>query len=363
MPNRLASLAFVLVLAATTLSCSPFYVLRAGWEEAKILGRRRPIEQVLTDPATDSTTHRKLQLVVQARDFARQALDLAAGDSYTTYSWVDSDTLLLVLSAAHKDRFEPHTWWFPIVGNVPYKGYFDFEEAHEQAARLASEGYDTYVRPSGAFSTLGWFNDPLLNTVLRYNDIDLVSTVIHEITHNTLYLSSQVAFNESYASFVGDRGAIDFFCEREGPDSRVCTTTRDAWHDTRVYGRFISAFIDSLEALYARTDLTSAQKISMREDVFDGARRRFTEAVIPELRTRTYHGFPNRPLNNATLIGINLYYERLDLFEAVYDHFGQDLVASIRAIESAARSREDDPYAAIEALLEPAPARPAAARR
>jgi predicted aminopeptidase len=359
MPKRTPILLLVLGLAGTALSCSPLYVLRAGWEEAKILGRRRPIDHVVADPATDATTRAKLELVLQARHFARQALDLAAGESYTTYSWVDSDTLLLVLSAARKDRFEPYTWWFPIVGRVPYKGFFDFEEAHAQAARLAALGYDTYVRPSGAFSTLGWFNDPLLNTVLRYDDIDLVSTVIHEITHNTLYLSSQVAFNESYANFVGDRGAILFFCEREGPASEACADATNSWHDTRTYGRFITAFIDSLRALYARTDLTRDEKIAQREDVFSDARRRFTEEVIPELRTRAYRGFPNRQLNNATLIGTHIYYERLDLFEEIYQHLGADLVTSVRAIEKAARSNPRDPYAALESLvrIQPQPQR------
>ena len=345
----------LLIAAAALAACSPGYVLRAGVEEARILSRRRPIEAVAADPAADSITRHKLDLVIQARDFAAQALDLAANDSYTTYSYVDSDTLLLVVSAARKDRFEPYTWWFPIVGRVPYKGFFDFSAAHAQADRLARDGFDTYVRPSGAFSTLGWFNDPVLNTILRYGDVGLVATVIHEITHNTLYLSSQVAFNESYASFVGDRGAILFFCERDGPASPRCRQATDAWHDTRVYGAFLTAFIGELRTLYAREDLTSAQKIEQREHVFDAARKRFGTDVAPKLRTRAFLGFPDRDLNNATLIGINLYYERLDLFEAVYDHFHGDLVASIRAIETAARTHPDTPFKAVESLLPPTP--------
>src|SRR5690606_29809700 len=118
--------------------------------------------------------------------------------------------------------FEPYTWWFPIVGRVPYKGFFDFDEAHEQARRLDARGYDTYVRPSAAFSTLGWFNDPVLNTVLRYSDVDLVQTVIHELTHNTIYIAGQAGFNESFATFVGDRGAAAFFCDMEGPEGERC---------------------------------------------------------------------------------------------------------------------------------------------
>jgi predicted aminopeptidase len=346
---------FALLLALSAVACSPAYVLRAGIEEAKILSRRRPIENVIRDAGTDAETRRRLDLVLQARDFADRALSLAAGDSYTTYSWVDSDTLLLVVSAAHKDRFVPHLWWFPIVGNVPYKGFFNFAQAHAEAARLADRGFDTYVRPSGAFSTLGWFNDPVLNTVLRYSDVDLVATVIHEITHNELYLPSQVAFNESYASFVGDRGAILFFCEREGPDAERCRLARDAWHDARVYGRFITSFVGSLEELYARTDLERDEKIEAREDVFDAARDRFRVDIAPALRTRAFRGFPDRTLNNATLIGTHLYYARLDLFEEVLEHFDGDLVRSVRAIEQAVRARPDQPFEAVESLLDRRP--------
>ena len=126
---------------------SPF--LQAGLAHAP----HEQIEAVLADARTEPETRRRLGLVAQARDFAAHSLDLAAGESYTTYSWVESDTLLLVVSAAYKDRFQPYTWWFPIVGHVPYKGFFDFAEAHAQAARLEAEGFDTHVRPSGAFST------------------------------------------------------------------------------------------------------------------------------------------------------------------------------------------------------------------
>lgn len=342
----------LLLAAALAGACSPLYVMRAGYEEAQILSSRRPIEDVAADPAADSMTRRKLDLVIQARDFAARALDLDANDSYTTFARVSSDTLLLVVSAARKDRFEPHTWWFPIVGRVPYKGFFDFDDAYAEAERLAAQGLDTYVRPSGAFSTLGWFNDPLLSTVLRYGDVDLVATVVHEITHNTLYLPSQAGFNESFASFVGDRGAILFFCEREGQDSERCRQATDGWHDTRIYGGFITGFIEDLRTLYARADRTSAQKIAERETVFEDARRRFREEVTSDLRTRAYRSFLSRELNNATLIGVHLYYERLDLFEEVFERYGSDLAAATHAIVNAAESRPDDPFAAVEALLE-----------
>jgi predicted aminopeptidase len=345
--GRSILLAGCLLLSA----CSPLYVVRAGIEEARILSRRRPIVDVIADPATPAQTRHKLELVLQARDFAQHALHLDAGQSYTTYSYVDSDTLLLVVSAARRERFQAHTWWFPIVGRVPYKGFFDFDAAHAEARRLESAGYDTYVRPSAAFSTLGWFNDPLLNTMLRYDDVSIVNTVIHEILHNTVYLPSRVSFNESFANFVGERGAIEFFCNRDGESAPRCRLARDSWADNLAYAAFLSALVAELERLYGRTDIEDAEKLVLRETVFDAARSRFRAELEPVLRTNTFRGFLNRPLNNATLIGTRLYYDRLALFEAVYQHVDRDFVTALHAILTAARARPDDPFAAAAELV------------
>lgn len=337
----------ILLLAAGLSGCSPLYVLRAGLEEARILSRRRPLAEVASDSGTPAETRRKLALVLQARSFAQRELGLNAGQSFTTYSWVDSDTLLMVLSAVRKDRFEPHTWWFPIVGHVPYKGYFDFGDAYAAAAELDRQGYDTYVRPSGAFSTLGWFNDPLLNTVLRYSDVSLGSTIIHELLHNTIFVPSQVAFNESFANFIGDRGAAVFFCGRDGPESRNCTLAESAWQDNLVFGEYLTQLIANLKELYERPGLTSAQRIAQREAVFTAERARFARDVAPRLRTNSFRGYDQQPLNNATLIGTWLYYDRLHLFEAAYEKHGRDLKQTMNAVVKLAHENKADPYRAL----------------
>jgi predicted aminopeptidase len=341
-------LAAIVGIAAT---CSPGYVIRAGIEEARILSRRRDISDVVADPATTDAVRRKLALVTQARAFAANQIGLDAGESYTTYSWVESDTLLMVVSAARKDRFEPYLWWFPIVGHVPYKGYFNFDRAYDEARELEREGYDTNVRPSAAFSTLGWFNDPLLNTLLRYGDVSLAGTVIHEITHNSIYLAGQAAFNESFANFVGDRGATVFFCTREGPQDERCKTAEAAWADNIVFGGALTDLVTNLEALYARTDLTPAQKIEQRATVFSAWADRYRREVVPRLQTRAFRDYADEPLNNARLIGTRLYYQRLDLFERVYVKYNRDLKAATHAMMAAARKRPKEPFAAVEALL------------
>lgn len=346
--------ALLLAVGLAASACSPAYVLRAAWEEGKILNRRRPIARIVQDTATDWETRDKLLLVLQARQFAADSLRLNAGNSYTLFSRVDSDTLVMVLSAAYKDRFQPHTWWFPIVGRVPYKGFFELEDALRAQRRLEAQGYDTYLRPSAAFSTLGWFNDPLLSTLLRYDRVTLANTVIHEIFHNTFYAPGQAIFNESLANFVGGRGAIEFFCRRDGPASRTCETATNAWNDDLLFGAFLEQLVADLKALYARPELAMEDKLRERERLFADAQRRFAQEVRPQLRVDTFASFTRDPLNNATLISRHIYYDRLGLFEQVYRSRGGDFIRAMNDIVAAARANKADPYAAVQALVAPA---------
>lgn len=355
--RRVLTVTGVLLLAAATFTCascsSARYVLRAGMAEARILAARQPIDEVVASPATPEETRRKLELVLTARTFAAHSLELDAGDSYTTFTQLDTDTLALVLSAAEKDRFRFVTWWFPIVGSVPYKGYFELDDALEAQRELEDDGYDTYLRPTGAFSTLGWFNDPLLSTLLRYDDVALASTVIHELTHNTVYVPGQAGFNESFANFVGDRGAVELFCGMEGEEGARCRHARARWADNLRFGAFLSELIAGLDSLYQREALSRAQKIERREDIIAEARERWRREVEPELETNRFRGFDRTDINNATLMARRLYYDRLGLFERVYQERG-DLRAAIHEIVQAAEDEADDPWVALERLARPA---------
>lgn len=337
------------LLGGSLLFCSPAYVIRAGIEEAKILSRREPISAVMASPLTTDETRAKLTVVRTARTFAEKELGLDVGESYTTFSPVDSDTLLLVVTGSRKDRFQPVTWWFPVVGRVPYKGFFKPKDALAEARRLEREGYDAAVRPAGAFSTLGWFNDPVLSTVLRYDDVALGATVIHEVTHNTVFIPGQVSFNESFASFVGDRGAIALFCGIEGDDGARCVRAREEWEDARVFGAALQDLVARLESVYGRDDLDSDAKVAAREGVVDDWRRAFERDVAPKLHG-PLRGYHRRPINNATLIGIRLYYDRLDLFEGVYRAMGVPLEEAVARMIEAAESSPDEPFEAVARL-------------
>ncbi len=335
------------LLAATGFACSPGYVLRAAWEEARILSKRRPIAEILDDPRVDMETRAKLELVVQARGFAQRELHLDVGDSYTSYSDIGRDTLALVLSASPVNRLTAYTWWFPIVGRVPYKGFFSRSAAEKERRKLEARHYDTYLRPTAAFSTLGWLPDPLLSTVLAQDSVGLVETVVHEVTHNTLFVSGHVKFNESFANFVGSVGAIEFFCGHDA-DASLCTRARDRWHDTQRLSEFLDGLWAELEGLYAE-NLSPEATIPRRQALLAQAAARFRQDFAPTMRTPGFARFDPTRLNNASLIARHLYYHRLPLFQKLYFR-SANLRQSIEWVAEATRGAEE-PWAALEGLV------------
>ena len=348
----------VLVVSAAT-ACSPLYVIRAGIAEAKILAARRPIPEVILDPATDAPTRGKLTLAMEAREWARDSLGLDVGDSYTSFTQLDKDTLALVLSAAHRDRLEPLTWWFPIVGRFPYRGFFDWDEAREEQLKLEARGFDTYLRPTAAFSTLGWFADPLLSTVLRDDEVDVVETILHELSHNHLFVPGRVRFNESFATFVGRAGAVDFFCRRQGggSDTVRCARARARWRDVQLFSQFLDAVVTELEALYGDGALSSEVKVARREEVFQRHRERYRVEIAPLLESYNFSGFVERPLNNATLLSQMLYYHRLRDFQRLLDQRAGDLRAAVAALHAGVEGAAD-PFTLLPKSETPAPAGP-----
>ncbi len=337
----------LLVVAAVIAWCvsrEVRYLTRAAVEEALILARRRPIAAVVADPATDAVTRGRLQLVLAARDFAADSLGLAAGRTYTTYSRVRRDTLVLVLSASPSDRLAAYTWSYPIVGRVPYKGFFDLAGARAEAARLQRRGLDTYVRVSDAYSTLGWFEDPLLSTVVRADSVDLAATVIHEILHNTIWARGNVPFNESLADFVGYRGAERFFLSRGDRRSAAFAVAR--WQDEIRLSHFFDALAAKLEQLYAGATRGAALD-SARARIFAEARAALADSVGRTLRTIDGRALARRPLNNAVVVAARLYRTDLDRFEGLLAAEGGDIVRAIADLKRRVGGGAGDPWAAL----------------
>lgn len=345
---RVLAVIALLTVALATGTPTGRYLIRAAWEEGKILAARRPISDVIADPSTPTTTRTQLRLVLDARDFAAQ-LGLAAERSFTTYTHVDHDTLVLVLGAAYRDQLRSYTWWFPIVGSVPYKGYFDFPAAERAAASLRRDGFDAFVRPTAAFSTLGFFNDPLISSSLHDDSVGLANTVIHELTHNTYYAPGQAVFNESFANFVGSRGAEVFF--RSRGDTVAARQAAEGWEDEKILGRFWTGVYDQLDSAFRAHPTDRAVRLAVRDTIFGRTRERLIDSVGPLLTTYPREALVRARLDNAALLARRIYHTDLDQFDSVYALSGNDLALAVRRIIAAAREHHNDGFAGLRALV------------
>lgn len=334
-------------------ACSPGYVLQAAYQQSKILLGRRQIEQVILDPDTPQEEREKLRVVLQARAFAGE-LGLKTGRSFTSYTDVGKDTLAWIVVASRKDSFALYQWWFPIVGTVPYKGYFDESEARAQGAHLETLGYESSIRGTEAFSTLGWFNDPVLSTTLKNPPSRIANTVIHESVHATVWIQGNVAFNESLANFVGMQGAIEFFtrqrdeCHRSNGacqifEERLLAASRDKTFQLD-FGDIVTEVISKLEALYGSAELTSEQKIARRQEVFDSAIAPF-RAKYPKVTVL-------QQINNAEIVQYRLYLTQLRRFERLFLQSGSSWSTFLGAIREIRDTVEKDPSKDPFALLE-----------
>jgi predicted aminopeptidase len=324
------------------------YLTRAGIEETAILRKRRPLEKLVSDPKVPADTRAYLHLVLEVRAHAVE-LGLEAGKTYMTYSDIGRDTLLLVLSASPKDCICPYTWKYPIVGRIPYKGFFDVARARQAADQMAAKGYDTYLRPAAAYSTLGWFADPLLSTAMVKDSVELAGLVFHEIAHNSLYVKSATPFNESFAQLVGYRATEEFFHGRG--DTILANRARDRWQDEIVLGEFYDGLLRRLETFYAgkpRGDSLEAGRVAIGR----WAREQLEGPLGARLRTIRVGRLAERPINNAALVGARIYRTHLDWFDRWYAVHGGSVKASVAALRELMRGGSgDSAFARLERSL------------
>ena len=311
--------------AFSGIDLDPIYYLRLIRGQARILWRQEPIERVLREKDLSPAVGERLRFVQEVRQFAENRLGLARSRNYTTYCDIGDGPVSWNLTACPKDRLEPVVWSYPVVGRAPYRGFFDRPAAASERDRLEVQGYDTYLRPVSAYSTLGWFTDPILSPMLRYSDEDLAGLIIHELTHATVWIAGNVAFNESLATFVEGVGVHRFLEARYGADSSNLQAVLDRRADRDRFLAFMRGIVEELEEIYG-SELSYEGKVSRREDVFGAAKERF--GALP-WKTDLYDGFPRWRLNNARLVSYRTYHRDIDVFHRVLDALGGDLKAAV----------------------------------
>jgi predicted aminopeptidase len=344
---RAIALAAMLTVGAAGLSgCGGAgYVARAAWEEVRILWRRQPIDAVLSRADLSSDVRERLKTVVAVREFARQRLGLNVGGAYATISEVDKGAIVWVVMAAPRDSLQPYTWWFPIVGEVPYRGYFDKADAEAEASAMEARGYDTLVRPAVAFSSLGFFNDPLLSNLLRLDRVELAGVIIHELFHRTYFLAGDVRFDESAATYVGSAGAVKFFEATEGANSADAEAARGVLESDLKFARFLARESERLRKLY-EGGLPQAEILKRRAPIFAEINADYAR-LKPQLSGLERFDLDKVAINNAVLINYLIYFHDLDNFAALDRIYRGDLNATVRAIIALAESDRVNPFYAI----------------
>jgi predicted aminopeptidase len=321
--------------------CQIGYYVKSAYSQISMLASATPIDQSLKDPTLNEDEKRKLLLAQEAREFAEKELHLKETKNYRSFVKLDRPYVTYVVSASMKWELKHHLWGFPIVGEMPYKGFFNEQDAIAEENELIQQNLDTYRRGVAAYSTLGWFHDPLLSSMLRYKDHDLVNTIIHETVHATIYIKNSADFNERMAVFLGNKGMEIFYLKKEGTDSKTLAQIQKENQDDRLFSQFISTEIQNLDAWY-KSNPERNEDLRMKR--IAEIQEHFTANVLPKMKTDSYSRFSEVKLNNARLLNYKTYMQDLSDFENLYQKVGgnfQEFLKRCKSLEKSDHPEED----------------------
>ena len=332
LPARLLRPLLLLAMAASSGCATVGYYAQAVNGHFDLMSKRQPLEQVMNSEDTDPEIRRKLELLRDARKFAVAELGLPDNNSYNTFVKTDKKNVTWNVVATPEFSMSPKTWCFPVAGCVTYRGYFAEADAQSYEAKLKTQGFDTQIGGASAYSTLGWFDDPLLDTMLRGSDIRLSGVLFHELAHQVLYVKNDSSFNEAFATFVEQQG-VKVWLESLGR------------HDTiPAYETYLDRQVDFNQLLQqTRADLVNlfreqpplegegADNSQLREAklaVFDSMVENYK--VLKAERWDGYDGYDNwfaKETNNARLIAVSTYLKWVPAFEVLFEESGSDFKA------------------------------------
>lgn len=310
--------ALALVWASALLHSGCYYT-QAVRGHSELMSKREPIEDVIANSNTPEELARRLTLVLEARAFSIDVLKLPDNDSYRSYADLERDFVVWNVFATPEFSLQPKKWCYPVVGCVSYRGYFSEEKARKMADRLEARGFDVAVGGATAYSTLGKFDDPVLNTMMRWDDVRLVAVLFHELAHQVIYVKGDTGFNESFATAVEEFGVVRWL-ESTGDAAAV----REYWDKRearQAVMRLIASARDDLKVFYAES-IDDDEKRLLKEDRLD----RLQEDIARTMQEagRSPGGWSRGDLNNARLLSANLYEGRLQEFRELLADCEQD---------------------------------------
>ena len=332
--------AWALALVLLTACAGPGYYLQAISGQWRLMHAREDIQSLLDNPATGPELAGQLELANRIRSFAENTLDLPSDGSYSSYVAVDGDALVWNVVATGEFSLETKQWCFPVAGCVPYRGYFKPEKAQSFALKLARRGLDVYVSPAAAYSSLGWFEDPLLSTMLNGSDIRLAAYLFHELAHQRLYIAGDGGFNEGYAGFVEELGVVEWL-KASGRQAEV-----EQWRLQRQAASDFSALVKSLRLQLSELYASGQAESRLRESkaaLFESFRGRLDDMRQQNWQGRRYFaGWSDGTLNNARLALFNTYEGSRCAFLQLWSEAGNNIQTFHALAEQTSRLSKQD---------------------
>ena len=315
--HKILLIGVILVFALFLSNCKlVFYGLGQGLGQMKIISNAKPIEKVLAKPNVSDSLKQKLLLVQSIKKYAEDTLGLNPSKNYNTFYDQHGKDILWVVTAAEKYSVQPYLWKFPVVGEVPYKGYFKLEKAKKEALKMEEQGYDVRIGTVSAWSTLGFFKDPILSGMLNRSEGMIARLIIHELTHSTLFVKGNSEFNENLATFVGNQGAKQYLIDKYGANSKQYNDYLGELNDMELFSNYVLRGAKQLDSLYQSfTNEPETQKDSLKTAVI-----KQIVASIDTVHFYNKHNFSrfkredNLP-NNAFFAGYITYHKQQSYLE------------------------------------------------
>jgi len=348
---------FIVVMVLLLAGCASLgYYAQAVGGHLKVMSAARPIGEILQDPATDPALKKKLENAHAAREFASRELALPDNNSYRSYADLGRPFAVWNVFAAPEFSVEPEKWCMVFVGCVNYRGFYDREEAERYAGELRRSGLDTYVGGIPAYSTLGYFSDPVLNTFLRLGDTEAARIIFHELAHQLLFVDGDTEFNESFAATVENEGLRRWFARNGAPEQNTMAQQAFAAQQQRraQFVQLVDEYRKKLRTLYAAHQPPEEMRLAKADIVAD-----MTQAYAIMKRAwggdTRYDKWFEADLNNAKIASLSLYTRLVPAFEAMLEKEGRDLPSFYRRVAEISRLPKAERLAVLNGTGEPGP--------
>lgn len=308
------------------------YALQQGKGQLHIIRNAKPVEEYLEDPFFPDSLKARLVLINKVRQYAIDSLGLKDTKNYKTLYDQKGQEVMWVVMASEPFRLKAKEWEFPVIGSVPYKGFFEKERAVSLGDELEKQGWDVNIRNPGGWSTLGWFTDPILSKMLERSEGDLASLIIHEMSHATIFVKDSIDFNENLATFIGDRGAEKFLISTYGPRSAEYITYMNEDKDYVMFADHMLRGSEELDSLYQTIspDDPIEKKLRLKNEMIQQIVNSLDTLPFSESTPKPSLRFREKLPNNAYFMNFIRYQAKQDIFEEEWkNRFQRDLKAYI----------------------------------